>query len=122
MLILKEKNKRKIGTKYEEIAANYLKEQGYKIIERNYHNKYGELDILAEKNFTLIVVEVKFRSNDLFGDPSEAVDRRKQYRICRTTQFYYMEHGYELDYPCRYDIIAIYGDGTIKHIENAFEC
>lgn len=119
---MKEKNKRKIGTKYEEIAVCYLKEQGYKIIERNYHNKYGELDIMAEKNSTLIVVEVKFRSSDAFGDPSEAVDGRKRYRIRRTTMYYYMEHGYDLSYPCRYDIVAIYGNGTIRHIENAFEC
>lgn len=117
---MKEKNKRKIGTKYEEIAAGYLEEHGYKILERNYHNKYGELDILAEKDSTLVVVEVKYRSGDLFGDPSEAVDLRKQHKICQTTLFYYMEHGYELSYPCRYDIIAIYGDGTINHIENAF--
>lgn len=119
---MREKNKRKIGAKYEGMAAGYLEEHGYKILERNYHNKYGELDILAEKDSTLVVVEVKFRSSDSFGDPLEAVDRCKQNRIYRTTLFYYMEHGYELNYSCRYDIIAIYGNGTIKHIENAFGC
>ena len=116
-------NKRKIGSTYEDMAAAYLEEHGYKILERNFHaGRYGELDILAEsEDGTLIVCECKFRSGNKYGDPLAAVDRRKQRQICKTTMYYYMRHGYGMEHPCRFDVIGIYGDGTIKHIENAFD-
>lgn len=119
--MIENRNKRKIGIKYENIAANYLIGHGYNILEKNYRNRCGEIDILAEKDEVLIIVEVKFRKSTVYGDPLDAVDLRKQRRICRTTLYYYMEHGYGMDKPCRFDVIAIYGNDTIKHIEGAFE-
>lgn len=98
----------------------YLVSHGYKILERNYHNRTGELDIIARKESTLVAVEVKFRSTDRYGDPLEAVDIRKQRRIRSTMLYYCTTHGYGMDVPCRFDVIGIYGDGTVKHIENAF--
>ncbi|MSS63991.1 YraN family protein [Velocimicrobium porci] len=114
-------NKRKIGTKYEEIAVCYLISKGYKIIERNYRNLYGEIDILAKKDSTLLFFEVKFRSDGSYGDPLEAVNHWKQKRISKAALYYYAKNGYAKNLPCRFDVIAIYGDGTINHIENAFE-
>ena len=114
-------NKRKLGTVYEDIAVDYLKQQGYRIVKQNYRNRFGEIDIIAEKDHLLVIVEVKFRNNDNCGDPLEAVDYRKQKRISKITLFYYMEQGYHESHPCRFDVIAIYGDGQLKHIENAFE-
>lgn len=114
-------NKRTIGTFYEEQAAAYLCEQGYRVIESNYRNRYGEIDlILRDSRGLLVMTEVKYRSSSCCGDPLEAVDSRKQKRICRTALGYYKEHGYSWDTPCRFDVIGIYGNGQIRHIENAF--
>ncbi len=114
-------NKRKIGTFYEEQAADYLAAKGYRIIESNYRNRYGEIDLIAvDGNGLLVMIEVKYRSSSCCGDPLEAVDGRKQKRICRTTLWYYKERGYALDTPCRFDVIGIYGNGRIHHVEDAF--
>lgn len=116
-----EKNKRLAGARYEETAAQYLSEEGYLILNRNYRNRYGEIDIVAKKEAVYIIVEVKYRGSCRCGDALEAVDKRKQRRICRTAMHYYREHGYGMDTPCRFDVIGIYEDGSISHIEDAFE-
>ena len=113
-------NKRRVGAEYEEIAADYMLRHGYKILERNYHNRYGELDIIAEKDNVLIYTEIKFRRGKEYGGPLEAVDIRKQRRISRAAAYHYAGHGALSDKPCRFDVIGIYGDGSIRHIENAF--
>lgn len=114
-------NKRETGRRYEEIAAVYLTEKGYHICECNYHNRSGEIDLLAEKEGRIIACEVKYRSREKWGDPAEAVDARKQRRISRTLLYYFAQHGYPEDTPSRFDVIAVYGDGTVKHLKNAFE-
>lgn len=113
-------NKRKLGAEYEQTAVEYLISNGYKILARNYRTSYGEIDIIAEKDSILIFCETKFRSSSLYGDPLEAVDKRKQKRISRVASYYYITHGYRDDASCRFDVIGIYGDKTICHIENAF--
>ncbi|MCM1272796.1 MAG: YraN family protein [Clostridium sp.] len=114
-------NKRSIGAQYEELAAAYLEHQGYKILARNYRNKFGELDIIAKKDGVLVYVEVKYRGNQSCGDPLEAVDRRKQMQICRVAACHYAKYGATAYQPCRFDVIGVYRDETIRHIENAFE-
>lgn len=113
-------NKRVVGAEKETVAADYLKEQGYKILEMNYRCRQGELDIVARKADVLVIAEVKFRNNTAYGDPAEAVDVRKQRKICRVTLDYLMRHPQYQEKPCRFDVISIYGDGQIRHIENAF--
>lgn len=116
------KNKRKTGAGYEQMAAEYLEEKGYRIIGRNVHaGRYGELDLLALKERILAVVEVKFRSGGDFGDPLEAVGVGKQRRMSRSVLYYLSRHTMYADRQLRFDVIAIYGDGTLKHVENAFE-
>lgn len=115
-------NKRKIGSDYEQMAADYLAKRGYTILEQNHRNKCGEIDIIASSaENDLIFCEVKYRATYSCGDPLEAVDYRKQCRISRTALCYYARHHYPLDTSCRFDVIAIDGDGNIRHIENAFE-
>lgn len=117
----REKNNRRTGAGYEETAAQYLSGKGYLILNRNYRNRYGEIDIVAKKDETFIIVEVKYRGSRRCGGALEAVDKRKQRRICRMTMHYYREHGCGMDTPCRFDVIGIYEDGRISHIEDAFE-
>lgn len=113
-------NKRVVGFEYESMAVKYLTDQGYIILERNYHNKYGEIDIIARHQGILVGIEVKYRQDECFGDPLEAVDIRKQKRISRTFFVYYASHGYE-EVSCRFDVIAINGKGEVIHIKDAFD-
>ncbi len=113
-------NKRAKGTEQETVAAQYLSKQGYVILETNYRCRFGELDIVARKDHVLVIAEVKFRSNATCGDPAEAVDVRKQRKICKVTLDYLMRHPQYQEKPCRFDVISVYGDGQIRHIENAF--
>ena len=70
-------NKREIGSGYEEMAAAYLIEQGYKIVARNFSGRRGEIDIIARDGEYLVFVEVKYRRDERQGSPAEAVDYRK---------------------------------------------
>ena len=116
-------NRREIGSHYEDIAAEYLEKQGYVILQRNYRaGRHGELDIIAEDPAGLLVIcECRYRRKTGYGDPLESVNMAKQRQICRTTLYYYKEHGYGIDHACRFDVIAVSGDGSLSHIKNAFE-
>jgi len=86
----------------------------------NFHSRMGELDIIARDGEYLVFFEVKYRRNTNCGDPLEAVDYRKQHRICKTAMYYCMKKGYGDSTPCRFDVIALERN-QITHIENAFE-
>ena len=121
-----EYNKRAKGADYEEMAAEYLRNQGYEIIQKNYRNKQGEIDLIVKQHMefgysSLVYVEVKYRSNMAYGDPLEAVDFRKQKRISRAASYHYARFGAPYGMGCRFDVIAIYGSGKIIHVENAFD-
>jgi putative endonuclease len=117
IMVGKRNNRRSIGSKYEKIAADYFLQQGYRILEKNYHGgRCGEIDlILEEPGGMLVICECKYRTKNSYGDPLEAVNYQKQ------RQIYYRQKGYGLDHPCRFDVIAIYGNGKITHIKNAFD-
>ena len=115
------RNKREIGDIGEEIAAKYLLSHGYRIIERNYHSRYGEIDIVAGFGEYIVFVEVKYRKSNLYGEPSSAVDYKKQEKI-KKTALKYIQDNEAGDKDIRFDIIEITGIGevSINHIENAF--
>lgn len=107
-----------IGAKGEFDATAYLKKKKYKILEKNYKNKLGEIDIIAKDKDYLVFVEVKTRSSQFFGRPSEAVTPTKQHKVRMAAQFYLKDKKL-YDQPCRFDVIEVL-DGEINHIENAF--
>ncbi len=107
-----------IGFVGEAIAVNYLKNKGYKILETNYTNKLGEIDIVAEIGGVVVFVEVKTRTSGKFGYGREAVDSRKQNKI-RLVATGYLKYKRLIDAACRFDVIEI-TDNNIEHIENAF--
>lgn len=115
------KSTRQVGKDSEAIAAAYLKQQGMQILEQNFYSRFGEIDIIAKDGDCLVFAEVKYRKNDSCGDPSEAVDYRKQKKICKTALYYCKKQGYEYEVSCRFDVITVSGDGTIWHLKNAFE-
>lgn len=113
--------KNTFGKRGEIIAENYLIQKGYKIIETNHKNKIGEIDIIAKDKDYLVFVEVKTKMSSKFGDPLEAIDIRKQNKIRQTAEAYLMKTK-QFNVPCRFDAVAIIGDGVdqIRHIVNAF--
>lgn len=106
----------KIG---EEIATKYLKQNNYKIIERNFRCKQGEIDIIAKEKEEIVFIEVKTRSNIMYGRPSEAVNEAKQKHIRRAAKYYvYLKH-LENCY-IRLDVIELYYKNNkfyINHIK-----
>lgn len=110
-----------MGTEYESYAITFLEENDYRILERNFHSSYGEIDIIAKKGNVIVFFECKYRSGKGYGDPLLAVDLKKQRKICKTALYYLSKYGYGVDQSCRFDVIGIYGDKTVNHIENAFE-
>lgn len=114
-------NKRRIGAYYEDRAAEYIESLNWKILERNFRAKTGEIDIIAADGESIVFIEVKYRAGERFGTPFEAVDIRKQRKISRTALFYYSRCGYPQETSGRFDVIGIYADGRMEHIKNAFE-
>ncbi len=115
-----ERNKRKIGGRYEDLAAAYLREQGYEILERNYRDRLGEIDVIAREAGYLVFVEVKYRKDQRSGYPEEAVFGRKQQKIRHTASYYLYRHGYGEETPCRFDVVSITGEEKILLIKDAF--
>lgn len=112
-------NKRQMGTFYERKAEEYLLQKGYKILERNFQNRSGEIDIIAMDGEYLCFVEVKYRTRNTYGTPLEAVNYHKQSQIRKVAAYYLMKHGFDEWTPCRFDVIGFEGE-RITHIENAF--
>lgn len=96
-----------MGQEQENRAAVYLTERGYKILEKNYRCRMGEIDLIAFHQGYLVFVEVKYRRGNRAGRPEEAVDFRKQKKISQTAAWYLKEKGLSLDTPCRFDVVAI---------------
>lgn len=115
---------RQFGALGEKLAADYLKKSKYKILEKNYKTKLGEIDIIAQKDDTIVFVEVKSRSADPFLRGQYAVDKRKQFHIMRTAAYYLDEKKSSLQ-P-RFDVIEVEVDRaagklvSVNHIKAAF--
>ena len=91
----------------EQIAENYLKSQGYKIIKTNYKCKLGEIDIIASDKDTLVFIEVKYRKTNIFGLPRETVNSYKQQKIRMVASIYINKNNLH-NKPCRFDVVEIF--------------
>ena len=113
-----------LGKHGEELASEFLESAGLRIIVRNYRNKTGEIDIIARDQETLVFVEVKTRKSLTYGQPYEAVSRKKQKQICRLA-LYYMTRNKLHDQAVRFDVISIVMTSNenpkIEHLINCFE-
>ncbi len=116
-------HRKTLGTKGEKIAEEFLKNKGFQIIEKNYKNKYGEIDIIAKQEEELIFVEVRTKSSAQFSDPETWVDFKKQNKLIRMANLYISEKDIT-NTNCRFDVIGITltknNNKNITHIENAF--
>jgi putative endonuclease len=119
------------GNKGEDIAADFLKKSGYKVLARNYANKIGEIDIIAQKNKAVIFVEVK--SQEIEGViqgseerlyPERNVDTRKQKTLIKTAEYYLLENDYPEDTIWQIDVIGVDLNmatrlANLRHLKNA---
>lgn len=112
-------NNRQTGSRYEDMAAAFLEQQGYEILIRNYRDRHGEIDIIAKDGRYLVFVEVKYRRDSKKGYPEEAVGFYKQQHIRHTAVYYLYSHGHAEDTPCRFDVVSILGT-EIRLIQDAF--
>lgn len=111
-----------LGLQGEEVAANYLENKGYQILERNFRCKMGEIDIIGCIHKTLVFVEVKTRRNLNYGLPCESVTKSKQIHIKRVAAFYVVKNNIT-NINQRIDVVEILYQGEkayIRHTENAF--
>ncbi len=117
-----------IGKWGEDLAAAYLEEKGYLILDRNVYTSYGEIDIITLKEYDnekyLIFVEVKTRTTLQFGNPEDAVTRQKQEHLLAAIETYLQDNP-DLEYPWRVDVIAIQklsagNPPDIQHFESVF--
>ena len=116
--------KTRLGKEGEELAALFLRKNGYKILKRNFKNKLGEIDIIARAHDTICFVEVKMRTSDTFGDPLLAISPSKQLKLSRVA-LTYLKANHLMQAPARFDIVSILQDETgrdqVKVLKNAFD-
>ena len=107
-----------LGRWGEDLAAAFLEEKGYTIIERDWKSGHHDLDIVAKDGSTLVIVEVKTRRNRLYGNPEEAIDYRKRRSLLSAINHY--TKSYRIYSQVRFDIISIVGNigekSEIDHI------
>ncbi|MDX2444763.1 MAG: YraN family protein [Bacteroidales bacterium] len=111
----------KLGKTGENIATRYLINKGYKILHRNWFFNKKEIDIVAQKNNLLVIVEVKARTDDGFEKPGDLVDKRKENFLVEATDAYIRE--FEVDMEVQFDVIFVFFHSekpVIEHIESAF--
>jgi putative endonuclease len=105
------------GKYWEDRAASYLTDKGYKIIHQNYRFKHGEIDLITMKDNVLVFAEVKYRQNADFGYPEEFVTKQKAKMVKMTASHYIFKVNWQKN--IRFDIISILGK-EIEHFEDAF--
>ena len=111
-----------LGKWGEDVALAYLLDQGYRLLDRNWHQGHRDLDLIMQQDDTLVIVEVRTRRNNLFMDPEQTVDALKMLSLSKAANAYIRLPRISLN--IRFDIVAITGtpssDFTINHIEDAF--
>lgn len=114
----------KTGKLGETLALRYLKRSGYRIIEKNFKTKQGEIDIIGEDNGCISFIEVRSSDSDAFGKPEYSIDIRKQKRIAKAALMYIKQKHLEGS-DCRFDVVCIEDTNSpfpkINLIKNAFE-
>ncbi len=113
---------KELGKEGEKLAAKYLINQHYKILDKNFYTRTGEIDIIAKEKQEIVFIEVKTRSNYKYGEAIDAVDMNKMKHIYKAAQYYIYQKKIE-NQPIRFDIIEIYINITrkkyyINHIKN----
>lgn len=113
------------GQLAENMACQHLQQQGLTLLQKNFHSRFGEIDLIMQHQHTLVFVEVRYRKNHDFGGPAASITPAKQEKIHKTALYFMQKKGRELN--ARFDVLAISGDDlhtpqqlNIEWIKNAF--
>ncbi|MEE3468395.1 MAG: YraN family protein [Eubacterium sp.] len=119
---MERKSTRTVGAEKEDLACKHLEENGYTILDRNFHGgRFSELDIVArDADGYLCFVEVKYRHDDTHGGYVGSIDSRKIRNISKCASYYLANKHLSLDTPIRFDVVFILGN-SIRLIKNAFD-
>ncbi len=115
--------RREFGDEAESVAVRYLEARGWVVRARNWPCRYGELDVVAEREDTVCFVEVRMRSSAVWGDPAHTVSFAKQRRVVKAALHYLFAHDLR-GRMMRFDVISVVGRGeraTVEHIPGAFD-
>jgi putative endonuclease len=112
------KYNREKGTSGEEMAASYLTKKGYKILEKNFSTKFGEIDLVCRDHDNLVFVEVKLKVGDRFGKPEDMINKHKIWQVSRMGELYIMKN--KINMPVRVDMVAVVIDreGNLERIDH----
>ncbi len=110
----------KTGAQAEKLAAQYLQQQGLKLLQTNYHCRFGEIDLILTDGETHVFVEVRLRSSAAFGGAAASIDTRKQIKLLKTAQHYLSD--FKRMPPCRFDAVLMQSAdlSQIEWVKNAF--
>ena len=110
-----------IGAHYEKRACQFLQQQGYQLIEKNYRTKMGEIDLIMRDRKTLVFVEVRYRKQQSHGSGAETVTHTKQQRLRKAAEHYLQRQFGNQPPDCRFDVVSVSGeDWQMEWIQNAF--
>lgn len=121
------------GKLAENLACQYLEKKGFKLLDKNYQCRFGELDLIMQDKNSLVFVEVRYRSNSSFGTGAETITINKQSKLIKTASEYLLRHAKLAKYPARFDVVSMSGSlhGSVENlkagnlsidwIENAFD-
>ncbi len=116
-LALINKSQSTIGHKAEAYAAQFLKREGLKVLEKNFSCQFGEIDLIVQEAETLVFVEVKFRTDSDWADAIETVTKTKQQKIIKAAKHYKQKHKISDYIACRFDVIAINNEFNAENTE-----
>jgi len=108
------------GLQAEQLAATYLMQRGLKVVAKNYHCRFGEIDLIMQDGKTLVFVEVRLRTNSQFGSAACSITPQKQQKLILAAQHFLQQHG---DCACRFDAILMHKAdlANIEWLRNAFD-
>lgn len=113
-------NRNNAGLAAEQLAETFLRKQGLKCITKNYHCRFGEIDLIMQDGEDLVFVEVRLRTNKQFGSAAASITHKKQQKLITTAQHYLQQHG---EQACRFDAVLLdkAENANIEWIRNAFD-
>ncbi len=113
-------NESNAGLQAEKLAATYLSQHGLKLVAKNYHCRFGEIDLIMQDGNTVVFVEVRLRTNSQFGSAASSITPKKQQKLILTAQHYLQQHG---ECACRFDAILMHKADLqdIEWLRNAFD-
>ena len=110
------------GKDAEARACGYLQAQGLQLVQRNYHSRRGEIDLIMQDKDSLVFIEVRYRRQSRFGSAAESVNRHKQSKLIACANHYIQTYPERARQACRFDVVSIDGNmNSIDWIKNAFD-